>query len=618
MSGSTSARVLFVPLARQGAGTGHVRRCLRAAAALGDSAAIALPDAEAVTAWTADPLWTAAVRATARPEREGRWDLVVLDRFSTSVPELARVARLGPVVALDEGGEARRLACYLLDVIPGSAVARGKGAEPPNREAPELLELPPRAKAGVGAGIRKVLVSFGGEDPAGLTEGFVAAALAAGVEKGLEITVVEGSRFGRRVEAAGMRVVRGPATLTTLLAESDLVVTAYGLTAFESLATGTPVILAHPSAYHARLGRLAGLPFLPNGARDLRTLLSLIRDPRPLGAQLARFDALLAAAPPGERGSAGLASVLSRLAETAAREGAGIGSCPLCSRAGSPVLHPAVLRERDRTHFRCPVTGILFSAPFPERRQRYSESYFFEEYRAQYGKTYLEDFGAITAASRARVALLRGLVPASAAVLDLGCAYGPFLVACREAGYRAAGVDISAEAVAHVRRELGMDAWQGDFRTMDLERLRSLAPRCVTMWYVIEHFLDLALVLRRVNELLPVGGVLAFSTPSSTGVSGRSDLRRFLARSPADHYTIWSPRILERSLAPFGFRPVRVRVTGHHPERSRFLSIPPGMGGAVSRLFSLGDTFEAYAVKVGDPPAEEDNEAPSAAARGGG
>ena len=65
-----------------------------------------------------------------------------------------------------------------------------------------------------------------------------------------------------------------------------------------------------------------------------------------------------------------------------------------------------------------------------------------------------------------------------------------------------------------------------------------------------------------------------------------------------DHYTIWSPVSVRRALAPFGFRPVHVRVTGHHPERSPLLRRVPRIGAHVSGLLGLGDTFEVYAVKT--------------------
>jgi hypothetical protein len=58
-------------------------------------------------------------------------------------------------------------------------------------------------------------------------------------------------------------------------------------------------------------------------------------------------------------------------------------------------------------------------------------------------------------------------------------------------------------------------------------------------------------------------------------------------------------------LARYGFELKKITVTGHHPERfplaGRFLGRKEGLRYGIflwiSRIFGLGDTFEAYAVK---------------------
>jgi len=101
--------------------------------------------------------------------------------------------------------------------------------------------------------------------------------------------------------------------------------------------------------------------------------------------------------------------------------------------------------------------------------------------------------------------------------------------------------------------------------------------------------------------------VLAFSTPSSYGISARKNMRVFLSKSPQDHWTIWSPRLCKKVLARYGFKLCKVVVTGHHPERFPVLGKLVQSGKKcclyqlllfISRIFRLGDTFEAYAVKV--------------------
>jgi hypothetical protein len=98
---------------------------------------------------------------------------------------------------------------------------------------------------------------------------------------------------------------------------------------------------------------------------------------------------------------------------------------------------------------------------------------------------------------------------------------------------------------------------------------------------------------------------LAFSSPSISGVSGRKSLKSFLENSPGDHFTLWNPRRLHRTLDRYGFTVKKIIVTGHHPERFPFIGTYLGKkrgpvyraAAGISRVFGLGDTFEAYAVK---------------------
>jgi len=127
----------------------------------------------------------------------------------------------------------------------------------------------------------------------------------------------------------------------------------------------------------------------------------------------------------------------------------------------------------------------------------------------------------------------------------------------------------------------------------------------VTLWYVIEHFRDCVPVLAEIRKLLKSGGVLAFATPSFTGISGRASLKKFLERSPADHWTSWSPAVAKKVLKRAGFTVKKVVNSGHHPERfplwgkyARNKKSPLyGLLLAASKIFALGDTFEVYAVK---------------------
>jgi 2-polyprenyl-3-methyl-5-hydroxy-6-metoxy-1,4-benzoquinol methylase len=261
-----------------------------------------------------------------------------------------------------------------------------------------------------------------------------------------------------------------------------------------------------------------------------------------------------------------------------------------------------------KTYFDCPDCGII-SLVFFGARATYAKEYFFSHYRDQYGKTYLEDFDHIRRMGEGRLARIRkisrhpwsGTVGERPRLLDIGPAFGPFLAAARDRDMAVRGLEISAEAAAYIRNELGIECLEGDFETEEIDiRLREKSFDIITMWYVLEHFIPTGMILRKVNRLLRRGGVFALATPSGAGVSRRKNPRAFFERSPDDHFTVWTPHTARRALRRFGFRVRKTVVTGHHPER--FFSGQTGprrlrLAALASRLCGRGDTFELYAVK---------------------
>lgn len=245
------------------------------------------------------------------------------------------------------------------------------------------------------------------------------------------------------------------------------------------------------------------------------------------------------------------------------------------------------------------MTGLY---RFQLRDDEYGSAYFEQEYRNQYGRSYLEDFQAIRTMAKPRLEHISRRAGKDTSLLDIGCAFGPFLDAAREAGFRPYGTDVSEEACAHVREVLSIPAAGGRFPADNPAAVFDVPGfNVISLWYVIEHFAELKVVLEALNQLLFVGGVLALSTPNSSGISGRRSMKKFLENSPKDHYTVWNPRTARKLLKRFGFKVYKFRVTGHHPERFAFSRRRGGLlyiaAGIMSRLFGLGDTFEIYAVK---------------------
>ena len=608
-------RFLLSPVVSKGNGTGHLKRCIELAEKL---------NARILTHQSSrgDPEIEVPAERNL-PIRDlaslGYWDFILLDRRATSLAEAKNLSHHGCLIGLDEGGSARSYIPYLIDSLPVD-----KNQTQPNLSCLSFLDLPPeglRRDNGLVYPFRNILITFGGEDPAGLTLSLLQAAARSGIFSDssccteIELTVVIGPAFNQETR----KVLENPGSITQRLPEIhtlvspkslketlhhyDLVITSFGMTCFESLAAGVPVILFNPSRYHRDLGRHVGLPDIGVGKPSMTKLRRLLRDKRRFADVFKSFRESVKPDCPS------LSEWLTQL-----RKPKMSLECPGCRN----VINPVIARFPESSYVRCSECDLVYLLSFSGNESSYDEEYFNEQYRRQYGRTYLEDFGNIKDASRQRLRHIKRTIRsvrtirsarivrsawiaqrvADITLLDVGCALGPFLQAAREEGIAPHGIDVSASSVRYVRDQLHIPAQKISF-----EDYEGKGVDIVTMWYVIEHFADLGPILAKVNRLLPLDGIFAFSTPNRRGISGWKSQEKFLQNSPRDHQSVWSPRAARQLMKRYGFRIKKIRYTGHHPERlSCHKRIRRGglvwlLVGALSRIFCLGDTFEVYAVK---------------------
>jgi len=612
--------VLAVPAFSPGLGGGHLVRCaalVRGLRALGRDALLFLPanaggeSPQGIFATQRfDPAWI----ATETDLRDKNWECIILDRFRTSREEYLRWAELAPVIAIDEGGLYRNRFDFLIDILPNVSRVR------PNVADPSLLPLPTNfhPKDTPFAAPLKVLVSFGQEDPAGLGPA-VADALSAKIKGGLDITLLRGGLGTKKLNAGNwsqsIRVIETVPNLSERLGEYDLIITHFGLTAFEALYAGVPVLLFSPTKLHERVAQKAGFHSLGVGKGRAKKLAGMLLGKDGVNdaflCKLKNHCKALAARhnvdhAPGQS----LAELTNGFAPDISQ------SCPACGTVCDSALPPPpIARFDERTYRHCKHCGVIGMNRLTPPPIEYAREYFFEFYQKQYGKTYIEDFPNLVAMGKRRLIAIKSLLPAKTGdaiaapfLLDIGCAYGPFLAAAQDEGFSPCGIDPADDAVSYITQTLGIPAVQGFFPCKAGEPERKYDV--VTLWYVIEHFRDCIPVLAEIRKILKPGGVLAFATPSFSGISGRASPGRFLERSPADHWTVWSPATCKKALALAGFKVKRITVCGHHPERfpvlGKYARSKKGplyrLLLAASKTFSLGDSFEVYASKTPMPP----------------
>ncbi len=577
---------LLVPDLGRGHGTGHLRRCLKLLVDLPE-AAIMISSESTSTDRGRDEL--EELLAGVPPERivdanVEQPSTVVLDLFEAS-PE--SVLRFGgaTTIGLDIGGSGREYCSYLVDTLPR--------LDRDTVNLADIIYLDLSELKPVGEAARdRILVTFGGEDPAGLTESTVRLLVDSLGIMPDRVTVV---RPGLRTSfglPSSVRMIGPLPSLVPVMEDNEWVICSFGLTAFEAAAGGRSVVTVAPTRYHDRLAALVGFARAGVGRPNRRRLrAAMMEDSR---ARRLR-DSARGVHQNVVRRNGVPAKSLGELILT-------IGT----TRVGCPAHRGsrgrAVWRSDEKSYFRCPVCGTVYQERFREDEETYGASYFSDEYKAKYGRTYLEDFETIKQAGERRLRHIRGVKPGLTSLLDIGCAYGPFLQAAAESGMKPYGIDISDEAVDHVTGTLKLPAIAGSILDAATESILGRETfDLVTLWYVIEHFADLDTLLSRVSRLVRPGGVLAIATPNLTGVSGRRNAEAFFSQSPRDHHTIWSRRSATRLLGEHGFQVRSTRSTGHHPERYPAVRrgiVPRGLALIHSRLFGWGDTFELYAERI--------------------
>jgi len=153
---------------------------------------------------------------------------------------------------------------------------------------------------------------------------------------------------------------------------------------------------------------------------------------------------------------------------------------------------------------------------------------------------------------------LLDLVPSGGRLLEIGCACGFLLLAARERGFTAEGVEMSAWASAHARDQYGLDV-----RTGNLESLALPAGSydVVVLADVIEHLTDPRRTLRDIHRVLRPGGRLLLLTPDVGSLTARLLGPRWWGLLD-DHYFYFSRPTLRRLLVDEGFAIERITALG--------------------------------------------------------
>ncbi len=606
--------ILFVPNIDGKHGSGHLKRCLELASLL--CADIYFPKVKnsknheiletIINGFILQGLITRDQIVKDEFPKEF-YSLIVMDNFKTSQKEIDYFSEFAPVISLDEGSNEKVLQkiSYSLNIIPSEIKEKNI-----NFTNYDFIPVPNTHKEKSVKSIneiKNILIAFGGID-----KSFFALKLAQKIESLLlseknsefNITIVTSNKLILENEFSSRICAKSSIeNLKDKFKEYDLVFTHYGFSAFEAISANCLVFTFAPTSLHKKLSKKMGFTNLSHGISEkkLKTEIENL-----IQKQDSEFISQLKNNNFEKLDSQKELSVFVRkLSEKK------LMNCPVCASKNQIYQDKIISRDKIKTIRRCKKCNLDYISFENTEKTEYNADYFGVEYKNQYGKTYLEDFNSIKNSCLRRHQIVDKIfrktqkdLSKKGRVLDIGCAYGPYLSASSDLGWLSFGIEPSSDAVDYVKNKLNFKAICSKFPVENLPTEFSNF-NAVTMWYVIEHFENLNEVLSTISSLLDKKGILAFSTPSNCGISGKYNKADFYKNSPSDHFSIWNPKIAKKILKKYGFKTVKIVSTGIHPERYPFVKKHSVQKGTFmfklfelhAKLFKLGDTFEIYAIK---------------------
>jgi 2-polyprenyl-3-methyl-5-hydroxy-6-metoxy-1,4-benzoquinol methylase len=233
--------------------------------------------------------------------------------------------------------------------------------------------------------------------------------------------------------------------------------------------------------------------------------------------------------------------------------------CPNCKSNE----HRLRIKEKEFLIGECNSCGLVFLLNPPDESVIY-EDYYQIEFK---GKDYNESSNfphlkKIFEINNQRTALIKELTndKKNLSVLDIGCGSGLFLKSCRDEGFTCEGIDVSNTALKFARDEFGLTVYNKpvdelikEYKKYDL----------ITLWHVLEHFLEPIDELHKIKDLLSPKGILLIEVPNLKSIKFRLSGNKWKGGNhPLYHRSFFTSKTLSSTLKESGFNDVsRLKFT---------------------------------------------------------
>jgi len=138
-------------------------------------------------------------------------------------------------------------------------------------------------------------------------------------------------------------------------------------------------------------------------------------------------------------------------------------------------------------------------------------------------------------------------------LLDIGCGSGAFMHTAKEHLFSPQGIDISKKAVDFITNELKLSASTNTVSELDQQF------DIVTLWHVLEHFLDPVVELTKIHSKLNNNGMILGEVPNWNSIKFQLSGKKWEGGNhPLYHRSFFTPETLEESYNKAGFSKFRI------------------------------------------------------------
>jgi 2-polyprenyl-3-methyl-5-hydroxy-6-metoxy-1,4-benzoquinol methylase len=224
--------------------------------------------------------------------------------------------------------------------------------------------------------------------------------------------------------------------------------------------------------------------------------------------------------------------------------------CPLCGNSENKLK----IKEADFLVSECASCGFIYLVNPPDESEIYEDYYKIEFSAEDYSGNSKYDFlNRIFEINTQRVSLLKNILINfdDIKLLDIGCGSGLFLKSCKDAGINGTGIDVSNNALTFAHESFGLDVSD---KTVDALITEGRKFDVITLWHVLEHFLNPAEELVKIRSLLNDNGMLITEVPNFNSIKFRlSGYKWKGGNHPLYHRSFFTAKSLSAILKKAGF-----------------------------------------------------------------